>query len=802
MNRQPARSVSGWLAGGLASVLLLTATGVSRAQEPDAPAAEQTQAPKPEGGIEEIIVTSQKREQSLQEVPLAISAIGAEELADRGLTGLASFQQGAVPALKVLPFAGSPTTMYVTMRGFAQPNAAQITSEGGVPVYIDDIYAGRPPAQGLDLIELERVEVLRGSQGTLFGKNAAGGAVRFVSKKPTGVFGLRENVDFGNFGYWKSDTHIDLPAFAGVATKIDFLTTHSDGWVENPAPGQGDFGALDSQAARFSARWLASDALTIDYALDYIDSKSTGAYNQMLSTTDPLNIGPPSSRRKDESSYPLYRPDSPETLTAHTLNASWEVSDSLTIRSISGYRDLDSVLYSVSTGAASFPALTPQGACFAPDANGNCLYLSSPSVTYDVKQKQWSEELQFIGTTDTLEWVGGLFYLKDEGSQLEDTRFGLGIPFTASQSGLTFVGPPTALDPPVSIGTPIKDNDVENRSWAVFGQATWKPEALHSKLALTAGARYGRDEKAATRQTGLIYSAPNYDTNGDGIGDASFAVCPCAPVKTAESEFSPLAVVSYNWTDDVSTYLRYSTGYRGAGVGTNSDTYTPVQSDHVYTWETGVKADLFARHLRFNLAAFYEDWKDPQLNVQTTGSGSVVEYFNGPDQTVQGVEIDMSVLPIDDLIINLSYAGYKGERDPAASPYQNPAVTGDEFIIGDMVQLPKHSGSVAVFYDFLHAGYGTWKLNLDGSGSTSYNTVPNANPAPGYWLWNARLSLAEIKLGADRSALDVTLWGRNLTDREYRVFQYQAPGAVPGTYTEQAVFGMPRTFGLNLAYRY
>ncbi|MGH8446614.1 MAG: TonB-dependent receptor [Solimonas sp.] len=786
---------------------MLAAASAGQAQQPDPPAAGETPpaatpqptpvpAPESTGGIAEIIVTSQKREQSLQEVPLAVSAIGAEELAERGITGLSSFQQGAVPALKVLPFAGSPTTMYVTMRGFAQPNAAQITMEGGVPIYIDDIYAGRPQAQALDLIELERVEVLRGPQGTLFGKNAAGGAVRFISKKPTGEFGLRQNVDIGNFGYWKSDTHVDLPSFAGIATKIDFLATGSDGWTDNPAPGQKDFGALESRAGRFSARWLPIDTLSVDYAFDYIDSNSSGAYNQPVGTSDPLNIWPTTKQRQDKAAYPLYRPYSPETLQAHTLDASWNLSDTTTLRSISGYRDLDSTLYSVSTGAASFPALAADGSCFAFDADGNCLYLSSPTVTYDVKQKQWSEELQLVGTADTLEWVAGLFYLHDEGSQLEATRFGLGVPFTATASGLSFIGPPTALAPPFDIGTPDKNNDVENTSWAAFGQVTWKPEALDRKLALTAGLRFGRDEKKATRRDGRIYDAPDYD------GDVPFATCPCAPVKTADSEFSPLAVASYAWTRDVNTYLRYSTGYRGAGVGTNSDTYRPMKADHVYNWEAGVKADLLKRRLRFNLAAFHEDWKDPQLNVQTTAGGSTVEYFNGPDQTIEGVEIDMSILPIDDLIINLSYAGYKGEHDPAPNPYQNPAVTGDEFVIGDIVQLPSRSGSVAILYDFLHASYGTWKLNVDGSGSSPYATVPNANPVPGYWLWNARLALAGIRVGPGGGALDVTLWGRNLADKEYRVFQYQAPGVVAGTYTEQAVYGMPRSFGLNLAYRY
>lgn len=772
---------------------------IKRAQAPVSPAEESSSAGSSGfAGIEEVVVTAQKREESLQEVPIAISAIGSEELAARGLTGLASFQQGAVPSLKILPFAGSPTTLYITMRGFAQTNAAQITLESGVPVYIDDVYAGRPQGQGLDLIEVERVEVLRGPQGTLFGKNAAGGAVRLVSKKPTGEFGVRENVDFGNFGYWKNDTHIDLPAFAGVATKIDFLVTDSDGWVKNADPDEEDFGRAKSMAGRFSARWSPQDTLTVDYAGDYLDSQSTAGYNQTLTSTDPSQAWPSSAGRLDETPYPLYRPTNPETVQGHTLNIGWDATDWLTIHSISGYRKLDSLLYNTSAGAANFAVPIP-----------GLNYLSGATVLYNVQQEQFSEELQFSGKTHQVSWVGGLYYLTDHGAQSEQTVFGLAFPGTVvDAAGLPVtLGTPVALDPPLNLGIPATDNKVENTSWAAFGQADWKPEMFDEKLTLTAGARFGNDDKKATRNAGAIYSAPSYAGNIYTV-----EACPCDPVEISENQFSPLGVIAYQWTGDVSTYLRYATGYRGAGVGLNSQTFNPVNSDDVISWETGVKADLFERHVRFNLATFYEDWKDPQLNVQTVSS-SAVEYFNGPDQRITGVEVDLSILPIDDLQINLAFAGYEGVRPVAENPYENTAAVGDETTSSAIVQLPARSGSVSVLYDFLHAGYGTWKLNVDGSGSSSYNTVPVANPVAGYWLWNARLTLADIKLGPKDGGLSVSLWGKNLFDKEYQVFKYQVPGrpadtdnnpATPPqtTFTEQAVFGLPRTYGLSLNYRF
>lgn len=749
------------------------------AQDPPLP------EPADPGGIEEVVVTAQKREESLQDIPVAISAIGAAELADRGLTGLSSFQQGAVPALKVLPFAGSPTTLFVTMRGFAQANGGQITQESGVPIYVDDVFVSRPQATGVDMLELERVEVLRGPQGTLFGKNAAGGAVRFISRKPSGEFGVRQNAEMGNFGYWKADTHIDLPSVAGVATKIDFIVTENDGWIENRAADQEDFGRLESMGGRFSALWTPLDRLSLSYAGDYVDAKSTAAYNQNLFTNDPYNVWPATDGRLEETSYPLNRPLSPERVQSHTADVSWEANDGLTIRSITGYRKVDSLLYNTSAGTSAFPVPIP-----------GLDYLSSPTVTYDVSYDQLSQELQFIGSTGNTEWVGGLYYFEDEGTQAEFTQFGVAFPGTVTNEfGIpTQLGTPIALDPLLSLGGVPTSNDVSNRSWAVFGQTTWKPGALEDRLALTLGARYGNDTKEATRNVGGIWDAPAYD------GSPADQICPCAPSKSDENEFSPLAVISYGWTPDVSTYLRYSTGYRGSGVGLNSQTFNAVEADHVYSWESGIKADLFDRRARFNLAAFYQDWEDPQLNVQTVDS-STVEFFNGPDQVIKGIEVDLTVLPIDDLTISLSFAGYDGSRPSAANPYENPAVETDDFVIGNIVQLPARSGSISVIYDFLQTRLGNWQLNVDGNGSSDYATVPNANLLPGYWIWNGRLKLADIQWGS-RGALDVALWGRNLADKEYRVFQYQVPGIAPGTFTEQGVYGTPRTYGLSLAYRF
>src|SRR5579862_6815090 len=174
--------------GGAIGCIALGLSDVVSAAE----AAPDTPNESAEGGLEEVVVTAQKREESLQKVPLSVAALNADELQSRGIANLSDLMGGQVPSLRIEPFAGNPTVLEVGIRGFIDSNGVNVTNENPVPIYIDDVYQGRQTATSLQLTEIDRIEVLRGPQGTLFGRNAEGGAVRFVSKEPTGTFGVRE----------------------------------------------------------------------------------------------------------------------------------------------------------------------------------------------------------------------------------------------------------------------------------------------------------------------------------------------------------------------------------------------------------------------------------------------------------------------------------------------------------------------------------------------------------------------------------------------------------------------------------
>jgi iron complex outermembrane receptor protein len=778
-------------------------------------------------GLQEIVVTSQKRTESLQDVPLSVAAISAEELQRRNISSIGDLMGGQVPSLRIEPFAGNPTVLEVAIRGFIDSNGVNITNENPVPIYIDDVYYGRQSAMSLQLTEIQRIEVLRGPQGTLFGRNAEGGAVRIVSKDPTGELGLRQKIETGNFGYWNATTHLDLPSVAGVATKIDFLATNNHGWQTNSAPGQDNFGKLKSLGARFTALWKPTDNFSAEYSYDWTQLKSTEVFNQQLASNDLFQhlftpagvptgqtIWPTQTSTATSIPYPVYRPLDNQKFTGHRLQANWTLSPEVSVKSITSYRDDSSPLWNTASTSASVPALVfgPLGAGLG--------YLSAPTVLYDINHNQFSQEFQLTGTEEHVTWVAGLFYFNEHGSQLEKTYFGTSFP----NAQLTFLNPApgifipapvsmgnaVALDPPFAVPGSMTGALVHNRSYAAYGQATWRPAGF-DQFSLTGGVRVGRDEKDATRPTGGVWNQVTYpDPVTQQIPAPNFD-CTVTPRPAqctssySQTKVLPMASIAYDWTKDLNTYVRYSTGYQTAVVGLASQTFKPVKASTVDSFELGAKAEFFGHRARINAAVFYLNWKDPQENVQTASS-STVEYFTGPTIHTSGLELDTSFLPLDNLTLNVALNYLHGSQAVSVNPFPNPNVPVSAPVTNQLIEMPKFTGSVSMLWDIARTAYGRWHLDVDVNGTSRYYTVPQSTQTvPEYTLLNARFGLAEIQTGTGR--VDVSLWGRNLTNKSYETFLYNFPASVPlnpqaplvGT---AASFGQPRTYGIavNVAF--
>ena len=803
--------------GLLGTVTVTVAQQAPSAAGPLTAQASSASASEPEtGGLEEIVVTAQKRSESLQEVPLSVQALTADELQAKGISSIASFMTGEVPSLRVEPFAGNPSIVEVGIRGFIDPNGSDITNENPVPVYIDDVYYGRQTGVALELNDLQRVEILRGPQGTLFGKNAEGGAVRMVSKDPTGEFGVDVHAEGGNFGYKKLVAHINLPAIDHLSAKIDLLGTDDDGYTSNYSPGQHNYGVTQAFGGKLTLLYKPTDDLSVEYAGDYTQLRSTEYWNAQVSTTDPYHsVWPDQTTFPNSAPYETYRPYDPQTYWGHRLTGSFDIGNGLAVKSITAFRVDQSTIYNTSQTAAVVPGpflspgYTTTGVCELGAAICNGL-LTGTVPLYNISHRQFSQELQLTGKTGEFEWVTGLFYIHETGTQIENTYFdtllpnSLGgpvstgfFPLTPTTSTLLSTTSP-GFGPVGTAGA-----DVTESSVAAFGQATWRPVAFDTKLALTAGVRVGRDKKEATRPApGEIYTQVTYPDSTGVI--AAGLPCPqspqCSPSIT-QTRASPMAAVSYDWTDSVQTYFRFATGYQAPGLSVGSQTFKYVDASTVQSYEVGIKTETLEHTLRANLAAFYLNWNHPQENVQTVSS-STVEFFSGPQINISGAELELTYQPVRALRLDGELTVLHGHQPAVTNPFVAPGTVGGIQVPLNIVNLPDWAASVSASYDLARTNYGTWRLSVAGNGTASYFSVPNAPAVEGYWLLNGRFSLLDIPVGGDHSTLEVAAWGRNLTNKSYRVFQYETPGTAPGSYNVDAAYGIPRTYGIALDYKF
>lgn len=806
-----------------ALLALAASATVAAAAESEAAAPETSNSEQGSGQLEEIVVTAQKRAESLQSVPLSVATLSSSELERRDITSLGDLSAGQIPSLRIEPFAGNPTVLEVAIRGFIDPNGVNVTNENPVPIYIDDVFYGRQTATSLQLNEIDRIEVLRGPQGTLFGKNAEGGAVRIISKEPTGQFGIREKVEAGNFGYWNTTTHVDLPSVAGIATKIDFLDTDNHGWQTNPAPGEENFGRLRSVGARFTALWRPSDQLRVEYAYDWTQVKSTEVFNQLLATNDVYGytfgasgpngtVWPIQTTRDNRIPYPTYRPFDPQKFYGHRVTATWDLPNNMAFRSITAYRNDNSVLWNTASTSAALPGLFVG----APQLG----FITGPAPIYDIKHSQISEEFQLTGSTDTLQWVGGLFFLGEHGSQLESTYFGTSFPNAVLSGPPGFVpvslGSAVALDPPYGIPGQTGAN-ISQQSYAAYSQVTWRPHVLQNKFSYTVGLRVGRDQKNDTRPVGGVYNNVTYPVPPSPTPPPADYACTATPrpaqcsATDSRTKALPLASIAYDWSGDVRSYFRYSTGYQAAVIGLAGQTFKFIAPSTVNSFELGTKSEFFDRRARLNVALFYLDRKNPQENVQTVSSATV-EFFSGKDIKVYGAEVDTAFEPLPGLTISVAGTYLHGKQDTTLNPFTNPYAGGGSVpLTTQLAETPRFAGSVSVLYDIVRLDSGAvWRLDVDSSTTTSYYSVPNVSiPIAGYTLFNGRFSLAEIPLGpgGSRGRFDVSLWGKNLFNKDYRTFTYAAPAVAqldpsqPGVNIASS-FGEPRTYGVSVIYRY
>lgn len=715
---------------------------------------QELRAPVETGGIDDIIVTAQKREENLQDIPISIAVLGANELEKKGIANLVDFAGGAVPALRIMPNIGRTSSLNITMRGIGGGDPTQISRDSANGIYIDGVYLGRVQGLGMEMFDIERIEVLRGPQGTLFGRNAVGGAISIVSRKPTGEFGLDLTAGARNFDGFNIKAHLNLPEFAGIKVKLDGVWSKRDGWVENLLAGQSDWGGYNRHGVRATTVWNPIDTVEVQYTFDKSRDKSVTGYSQILRLLDgapplaPVFEVEPERVTVGRAGVPL-EPGVGKA-EGHSLQVVWDLSDSLTLKSISSYREM---VQSQSDNAAG----TTVG--FRPFGTFGRVSIAN------VDQDQFSQEVQLIGNTDRLTYVLGGFYFNEDAEDYAHTHYT--NQFNADGTGYT------VLPKPVGGAFPDRASIANAKSTAFFGQATYTPPVLDDRLHLTGGLRWTHDRKHG-KLTALRGAPTPYG------------------YEFSSKRVDPAATIAFDWSDDVNTYLRWATAYRAGGANSRSATYASFDEEEVETWEFGVKSDFLDRHLRLNAAFYYTRYKDRQVGFPNPANVSFSETINVPEaEVIKGVELDVTAVVRKSLTLTMGYALTDWRASTDTHPFTGqvqPSV---------LNYAPRHAATAAVDFEFPPLPFGSLSANLNATYSSSFYTQGYDNPKTGeYLMLNGRLTLSEVSLGGQGPEMSISLWAKNITNAQWETYQF----ALSGRGTTNSVMGHfnePRTYGVE-----
>ncbi len=642
--------------------------------------------------LEEITVTAERRENSLQNTAIAISVLDRTQLQQQGIYSLDSLSDGLIPSLRIQPVGNVASTLIMTIRGNGPSDATQVTRETSVALYKDGFYLGRTQGLSMEFDDLERIEVLRGPQGTLYGRNAASGAINLISRKPTGKTGFRQTFSYGNYNALRSVTSLNLPTYAGISLKFDYVHSERDGWVKNPAPGQADYSAYNKDGGRISLNWQMTENFTLDYSYERSQTKSSQNYVQLAE--DLIGIIGVEPGRAEVTRFPV-SPLKP-TVTdheMHTLTLAWDISPNIMVKSLTSYRKLNEDAHSNFAGT---------------------LYFNGAIFEEGVDQKQYSQEIQLIGTHDRIEWIAGFYYYQEDVVQTSQIFFSLDVFGLVTGTPLTPIAP-TRFNIFTGADSPLLSANAKARSKAFYGQATWTPNILDDKLKITLGLRYTDDNKSGNR---VLIAAKSFDLNSD--------------------QLDPMVRVQYDWNDHIFSYVKWSRAHRAGGVSIRSTSFRSYFEERVETYEIGLKAKLLDQRVRFNLALFSSNYSDAQIDVFGPANLAVIETINAANPVeVDGAEVELTVIPVSGLVIGLNYTYLDGNM-----PLQPNPLAGGALQSFNLVQTPKHAGSLTVDYSFEPFAFGTLNAHMDMTATDEYHYFGSGiQELDSYALINARLTL-------------------------------------------------------------
>jgi iron complex outermembrane receptor protein len=740
-----------------AAMAATTWVGGAAAQTTEAPADSRAS----QSTLEEIVVTARKRAENLQSTPIAISALSAQALEEHNVTTVQKIGELA-PNMNIYKTSGSigAAANYIRGVGFADLILGQ---DAPIGTYIDGVYHGRNNTMLMQLVAPDRIEVLRGPQGTLFGRNTTGGAINITTHTPSEEFGGKVEASYGTFKANSFQARIDSGQLGDSGVKFSAAYQHrqQDGeWDNLQQPGDKDPGAFTSDSYWFKAvgQW---DKLSASLSADYSEISGVPNILQMVAAS-PATVAMLQRSAALGGGVAVISASPVFTFPSAALPAGgeqniWDAGVSLELNyDLSEYLNLKSITamrrYKRNDGSpngpADFRAVTTTGVI----SSFNGWYTVDPRQSSD---RQFTQEFQALGKAGDFNYVFGVFLLREKGREFGRTR----LPAAVTPTGVAFES------------SSVLNYEIESKSIAGFAQVDYHPSVFDEKLQLTGGIRWTKDTKDLDQVSTVLRTSHLTNKN-----------------------WSFLASANYQWTPDFMTYARFASGYRSGGFNVRaSATTNPIYlPEKMKSWEAGFKLEAMDRRVRLNGAAFYNKYRDLQVAQfappSTTGTGGSSAL--NANATYKGFELELQAVPVEGLTLTsaVGYLDAKYTSFPVALDTGNvltagcsPISSGGAVVgmdcsdIASMVNVPKWTVNFGVGYELPAASYGQWSARLDYSykskiqwGSLNLIRMPFKEQiaGKGYGLLAGRISLSDIPLtGSARGRL--TLFGENLTDKKY-----------------------------------
>ena len=730
--------------------------------------------------IEEVTVTAQKREESMQEVPIAITAITGDVLREDTVRSLHDISE-QIPNLVFSAF--SPGQPEIAIRGIGTKEDGAAASDSTV-VSIDDIYIAARTAQVFDIFDLERIEVLRGPQGTLYGKNSIGGSINFVTAPPTEDTRIRVAQTFGDYGRVDTGGLISGALGENLLGKFSFSRRKFDGYLDNLLYNE-KWGEADTFATRAQLLWNASDNVDVLFGGDWSDDEIGATNREPIGSAGPLHdcgcVSDPVAVNialggDGDAHDTLAETEGYTDRQVFGINAkvTWDM-ENMDFVSITSYRESDFDWLEDSEG---LPPSAPVDLTSGP--SNYIIGLTKPAeegFSFDINDsaveetEQLTQEFRLSGESGRgMVWVAGFFYSKEDIKRAERFAF-------------TALGGP-GLDN-LSDYTANQEND--STSWATYGQLTWP---VTDRMNLTGGLRYSYEKKK------ILVS----NVRHSGIGLLLRAFDPARAEADWDNVSGRLAL-DYTINDDAMAYASISSGFKSGGftgaATTQEVATTPFDEETAISYEVGLKGLWANRRIQTNIAAFFTDYEDLQVTRFFQPPDSSFGQFlteNAAKAEIKGLEFELVALLTDSWELGGNFAWLDAEYTEF---FGTPDVSGGGDFSGNVMrQAPEFSWYAYTRYTISLQDSGKISAKVDYAYQDDMFFDPNNNPitiGPSYGLWNARLGWTSAN-----NNWEVAGWIKNIGDKDYLHHAFSQRGSRVAF----GRFGAPRHFGITVTYNY